>query len=656
MRTCIRRILSARSQALFLIALPSGFLCACSSTQVERNDWSSYTGPGAEHFRREEFPFPHVDDPIEPVNRISAWLTREFLRFVVAPTARVYRFVVPETVRSHLENAGDNLLFPQRVINNLLQGNWHESAVETSRFAINTTAGVLGLFDPAVKLGLNPYPEDFGQTFAKWGWKDSLYLYLPIVGPSTLRDSVGLVPDSYTDPLTYVPDPDNRRFFAPAAIARRFNSLSGDVDAVLRLSETTYDAYQPARTLYVLNREVDITNFSWAEDKSGPTQTLQAIFLTFEDEGFPARGATHRVGISTTGRELPYTLWLQPEPAPIVYVIPGFGGHRLGNASLGLAELIYANGSSVVTLSNPTNAEFIAHAASVAVPGFTPVDARDAHRAMTAIDVDLERRHPGRFTRKHLLGLSLGAQQALFIAGREKEAAREGLIAFDVFIALNSPVNLEYGIAQLDRFYNVPLSFPPGERDERVEEIFGKVLFLSSGELQPGADLPFTRLESEFLIGLAFRLDLQFALMQSQELHDMGVLQTKRSRLRRAPAFREASEYSFIEYIYAFVLPCYAEHDSTISFDEAGARRMFEQCDLRSIADELRANERILVFANENDFLLRPEDLTWLRETLADRVHIFPAGGHLGNLHRKTIQDLIENLVRAKAAEVSETP
>ena len=249
----------------------------------------------------------------------------------------------------------------------------------------------------------------------------------------------------------------------------------------------------------------------------------------------------------------------------------------------------------------------------------------------------------------------MGAFHALFIAAGEARAKEGGLVTFDLYLALDPPVNLEHSMLQLDRFYNAPLSFPAEERGRRIEEIFGKVLYLSHGDLQPGMELPFTRLEAEFLIGLAYRMDLQYTILQTQDRHDRGVLLTPRSRLRRAPAFREASEYSFLEYFYAFLLPYYAERDPRIGFDEAGARRLFDDCDLRSIEAELAANDRVRLFANENDFLLRPEDLEWLRAHLGDRAHLFPAGGHLGNLHRKSIQEAIEQVVKEASVEANAT-
>lgn len=630
---------------MLLLACVLGLLGAGCNATVQRRDWSQYSGPGAHYFQQEELPFPHVDDPIEPVNRVSALVHFVLMKYAFAPFAALYRGLIPAPVRKHVALASTNLQYPGRVLNNLLQAKWKGVADETARFAVNSTVGVLGLFDPATGMGLHPHPEDFGQTLAKWGWKDSMYLYLPIVGPSTLRDGLGLIPDAYTD-LAIL---DWR-----VSVAREVNERSDQVEPALRLIEANYDAYEPARLLFSLGRELDVEDFAWTSDESGPAQTLDSIFLAPEDPAFPERGRDGGVRL-LPGHDLPFTLWLQPRPAPLVYVVPGLGGHRLADSMLGLAEIFFAEGNSVVTLSNPTNWEFVAHGASVELPGYAPADAHDLHRALTVIDAQLATRWPGRFASKRLAGISLGAFQTLFIAAREAQAAREGLLCFDVYLALNPPVNLEHAMTQIDRFYNAPLRYPPEERAERIEEIFGKVLYLSEGELWPGMELPFTRLEAEFLIGLSFRLALQYTILQTQDRHDRGVLQTPRSKLRRAPAFREASEYSYLEYIYAFVLPYYAEGDTGITtgitYDEAGARRFFADCDLRAIGAELAANERVRLFTNENDFLLRPEDLTWLRENLGERAHVFPAGGHLGNLHRKEIQEVIAGKVEAVAEQ-----
>lgn len=626
----------ADSRAALFVAVCALFVAgACRN--VERNrDWTAYDGPGAHWFQKEEIPFPSVEDPLEPTNRVLAGVDLAFARYLFAPIGAIYRWAVPQYVRTCLTRACDNVLYPTRVVNNLLQGKLAGAKDETARFAVNTTVGVLGLYDPAAKLGLHPSPEDFGQTFAKWGWKESTYLYLPVLGSSTVRDAFGEIPNVYTDPTTY---------YLPASIGRRFHKTAETVEEGLRQVDVNFDAYEPARMLHTLQRTVDVENFSWKRDESSPTQSLDAVFLAPEDPAFVAHSTTDEIFVPGSGKRLAFTYWLQLEPAPLVYVVPGLGGHRLSDSALALAEIAFKNGNSVVTLSNPTNYEFIANGASTPLPGYAPTDAHDLHVVLTRADEWLDAHYPGRFTSRRLAGISMGALYTLFVAAAEKSARAEGLRIFDVYLALDPAVSLEHGLLQLDRFYNAPLEFAPEERARKIEEIFGKVLYLSHGELQPGSELPFTRLESEFLIGLAFRLDLQFMIFQSQEREDQGVLLTKRSLLSRAPAFREASRYSYMEYVYAFLLPYLARRSSEFTFDEAGARAVFERCDLRSIDNELRANDRVLVFANENDFLLRPEDIEWLRATLGERAQFFPAGGHLGNLHRKTIQEVIGRAV-----------
>jgi len=611
----------------------------CASTAYEPRDWSGYTGPGAEYFQAEEVPFPHVPDPLEPINRVTAKVNYELLRWVVAPTSAVYRFFVPEWVRTHLENVGDNLLFPGRFVNNALQGKLKESGVEASRFAINSTVGVLGLFDPAQDWGLHPYPEDFGQTFATWGWKPSTYLFLPFLGPYTVRDGFGKIPDTLADPAFY---------YFPASYFRGFNSLSNHVEADLRAIESVYDAYEAGRTLYTLQREVDVDDFTWSEDDSGPTQTLRAIFLAPKDADFGGRARTRKVRIDGRRPEFPYSLWLQPEPAPLCYVLPGFGGNRQGDSTLALAELAYERGHSVVAISSATNFEFMRRGATVSVPGYGPVDAHDVRSALAAIDRALEAELPGRLRERRLIGVSLGAYHALLIAAGEdrpapgvSEKAEVPELDLDLVLALNPPVSLEHALRQLDAFYNAPLGIPADEREQRIEEIFAKVLYLSNGDLEPGMELPFTELESRFLIGVAFRLDLQYLILQSQDLLDQGVLREPRSPLRMAPAFREASEYSYLEYVYAFVLPWYAERDASIDHDEDGARRLFDSGDLRAAGERLAADPRVRVMTNENDFLLRPEDLEWLRSTLGDRLRVSDEGGHLGNLYGEYLQEVI---------------
>jgi hypothetical protein len=110
-------------------------------------------------------------------------------------------------------------------------------------------------------------------------------------------------------------------------------------------------------------------------------------------------------------------------------------------------------------------------------------------------------------------------------------------------------------------------------------------------------------------------------------------------------AYREIEQFSFMEYMYAFVLPYYAEKRADIAFSEYGAQRMFDLSDLRSIERDLANNDKVFFVSNRNDFLLRSQDASWAEALFPNRTHFFERGGHLGNLHRQDIREAISRFV-----------
>lgn len=616
-------------------------MLAVGCATYEKPDWSKYDGPGREYFLKEEVEFPLVPDPGEPTNKVISGFNHFMMTGVVQPVSWIYRTILPSFARTGIGNAFDNALYPVRLVTNLLQGKGGGAWRETQRFGVNTTYGVLGLWDQATELEIEPSKEDFGQTFGYWGWRNSTYIVLPILGPSTYRDGLGLLGDALSDPLTY---------FFPATMVRGGSKLLQGYPRYRRFIETNFDPYELGRILFVLNRDLRIDDYQYEApiDETGKTETLEAVFLTYEDNRFPRRGRTHRVHLPHTGKELAYTVWLQDEPAELTYFIPGTGGHRLGNSSLAVAEVIFKNGRSAVTISNSLNFEFIESGSTTKLPGVLPVDAHDVHMALDAIDKDLEKRYPGRITKRRLAGISLGASHALFIAAATEDPENK-LIKFQHYVSLNAPVSFEHAVNKLDAFYNYPLRFQEGEeRDRMIEALLRKVLFLAEdNDLQPGNPLPFAEGEAKFLIGLSFRKTMGDIVFQTQKRKDQGRIKNQPGTLRNALTFREAREYSFMEYIYAFVLPYFAKKRDDITYDEAGVRRLFELSDLHSIADALKDNDRISFFSNRNDFLLRPEDIKWVQGLLGDRAYFFDRGGHLGNLWREDVQQAIQEKIQS---------
>ena len=139
---------------------------------------------------------PHGPDPWERMNRGTFAFNEAADRWVVEPAAKGWDYVVPEVVQDGISNFFENLRMPIFVINNLLQGEIEDGAIELSRFAINTTWGLLGFIDVATRWDYPHEPEDFGLTLGHWGLDHGPYLVLPVLGPSSVRDTVGLGVDA----------------------------------------------------------------------------------------------------------------------------------------------------------------------------------------------------------------------------------------------------------------------------------------------------------------------------------------------------------------------------------------------------------------------------------------------------------------------------
>lgn len=147
----------------------------------------------------------NVSDPFESMNRVFFQVNDSLYTWVLKPANTVYSAAIPSDFRECFANFFDNLAAPVRVVNNVLQGEFSHAGIDLSRFLINSTAGVLGLGDPALRsFGLEPHPEDFGLTLGAWGVSEGPFLVLPIIGPLTFRDTVGFAGNVACHPATYV--------------------------------------------------------------------------------------------------------------------------------------------------------------------------------------------------------------------------------------------------------------------------------------------------------------------------------------------------------------------------------------------------------------------------------------------------------------------
>jgi phospholipid-binding lipoprotein MlaA len=154
----------------------------------------------------DEYDTAAIFDPLEPLNRATFWLNDQIYTFVFRPVSKGYETIVPKVVRSGVHNAFENVKYPVRLVNNALQGNFKRAGQETGRFLVNSTVGIGGLGRPADHIpALADVPTaDTAQTFSKWGIGHGAYLVLPVLGPSSLRDTVGLAGDYALNPVNWV--------------------------------------------------------------------------------------------------------------------------------------------------------------------------------------------------------------------------------------------------------------------------------------------------------------------------------------------------------------------------------------------------------------------------------------------------------------------
>lgn len=205
------------------------------------DDYGDVSSPGAD-----------ISDPLEPWNRFWFGFNDVLYRGVLKPISKGYEAVMPTEFQQGLRNFFNNLLFPVRFVNCLLQGEFMSAGVEASRFIINSTAGFGGLMNPGARAKplWSPEPDvvDTAQTFGRWGMGDGFYIVWPVLGPNTLRSSLGMVGDAAMNPLTYV-NPD----WISWAVAggRGLANLGGVLENYESIKRIAVEPYLAIRSAYV---------------------------------------------------------------------------------------------------------------------------------------------------------------------------------------------------------------------------------------------------------------------------------------------------------------------------------------------------------------------------------------------------------------------
>lgn len=223
------KVIVKRMIVLFLILMTSG--CATTGSQP--------TDPA---------------DPWEGFNRNMYSFNKGLDKVIAKPITLGYKAITPDFVEQGVSNVFDNIGDIPNFLNNLLQGKGKDSISDLTRFVINSTLGIAGLWDPASSLGLTKHNEDFGQTLAVWGVSDGPYVMLPIFGPYTLRGALGLPIDLQFNPVRHINHDRTRYEFTLFNFIDKRSSLMAFEDQL----ESAVDEYSFVRDIYLQNRKFKI--------------------------------------------------------------------------------------------------------------------------------------------------------------------------------------------------------------------------------------------------------------------------------------------------------------------------------------------------------------------------------------------------------------
>jgi phospholipid-binding lipoprotein MlaA len=234
----------------------------------------------------DDLEFADVDtenDPLELLNRFTFAFNLMLDTMVFQPVAATYRFLLPAKARNSVRNTVRNLRSPLIFVNDVLQGEFERAETTLVRFLVNSTIGILGLFDVAADMGYPYHNEDFGQTLGAHGVGEGFYLVLPIFGPSSPRDGIGMLVDYYLDPIAYAADAaDIEDLLLARTVADGIDTRARNIETIDDLKRDSIDFYARVRSLYRQSRANDINNGMAPEDT--PTPGLYSFDFESDDE------------------------------------------------------------------------------------------------------------------------------------------------------------------------------------------------------------------------------------------------------------------------------------------------------------------------------------------------------------------------------------
>lgn len=618
-------------------------------------------------------------------------------KYVGRPVGFLWSSLLPIWGQDRIYYAFTNLEFPAKLVSAMARNGWEDAGVETSRFLINSTVGLLGMFDVANnQFGIEPRSHGFGQTFNEWGIAEGPQIQLTSVGVSNTRDVGGKVVDFVLDPKTYIPIPG-------LGVAGTVNEFSRSYRNYDMLDYMCYDSYEIARRYFIYDmavkmdpynrynrlfqmlKQCDFNEERFNKLKSfkdlSPYQMMRDVALEYGiknesvwadlsvwKNSFYERGTKRECPILANRPNLIYLCYMQPEPTDkVCVVLQGAGTFFLSEELAHIAEKFYKQKYNIIIIPSAFNFNFYRAACTSALPGNFKTDNTDLLFAISKVLKQEERRDKTKFTQKVLLGFSLSASQALAIAATET-SGRE--LKFDQYIALSPLVKLEMlnqrlkeGAKFLSRLKTsekiaiitviiekMRLSKPYYESYLNLslayDKAFGEPSNLDSHRMIKSSVLPLSESEEKILQAYNFSFVFQ----------DLLVCAIREKKLK-IPAYPPEKGHRFLYDKMASVdFDCYMKKILPYAF-KTGSNNLKEfdflqPYHLQLFQQRLLANPKVYVFHANEDFMNTKEDINFLKTTFKKRIKSYDSKTHMGYFyHPKFGQDLdvlIEKISRSK--------
>lgn len=335
--------------------------------------------------------------------------------------------------------------------------------------------------------------------------------------------------------------------------------------------------------------------------------------------------------------EMGYSYIQQKKSAPLIFLIAGTGASHQSAKMQGMQKAFYQAGYHVISLSSPTHPSFVVAASTSGVPGHLQEDSADLYRVMQAVWQKLQKKME--VTEFFLAGYSLGAAESAFIAKLDEQEKR---FNFRKVLLINPPVSLYNSVLILDRllatnipggpdnfnaFYeNMVKAFSEVYKNGEKVEFNDQFLYKAYKYRKPASDDPL-----EALIGIDFRISSQNMVFASDVLTQAGYVVPKGLKLgrhdKRDKYIKVLGRLSFLDYFNGLFLPHFQAKNPSLTEPD-----LIRQMSLRYIEDYLRASPKLGLLHNEDDVILLPGEIDYLRDLFGDRAQIFPRGGHCGNM------------------------